>query len=87
MVSVHFTFIWTLGVHLIEKWSKCAFPISAINHFLASSHNCEKRLMDFLYLLTMEYERALKNMRNVRIPKYEAVLGLTYGVVNKKVIL
>jgi len=43
--------------------------------------------MDFLYLLTMEYERALKNMRNVRIPKYEAVLGLTYGVVNKKVIL
>ena len=73
MISMYSMFIWTLNFHLNEKRSECAFPISVINHFLASSHNCKKRLMDFLYLITMEYERGQKNLNDIRSSENETV--------------
>ena len=73
MISMYSMFIWTLNFHLNEKRSECAFPISVINHFLASSHNCKKRLMVFLHLITMEHERGQKNLNDIRSSENETV--------------
>ena len=57
----HTLYNYLLGLGT-EKWSECAFPKSTINHFLASSDNCEKRSMDFFYLLKIDHEREERNV-------------------------
>ena len=50
LINAPYNYLLVLGT---EKWSECAFPKSTINHFLASSDNCEKRSMDFFICLQL----------------------------------